>query len=289
MLTVAFLLCNILAFKLIKNSGTDTFANDGFIFSSKNYNPIRFRSNMNQKSEMKISFLTFLCIAHYNGIEVPSKEMGVDEIQEYVVNTVARPACEMDPAKYLVIKKLVEEGFTFFAARYDSFTIGSSPISNFPIKGDNYIARAECIHGFIDYVYVKEIYRKCGISKVLSALCMFDSRLYSVAAGNRVLSIVSRSNKEEADFLKGCVGLMGLEMVAEPFYGGFAYLSAAHLTGFRYLIVQRYDKGKDLCIDDFLKYEVANIRSDKLYDGDTGLIEKIDGSGYKAKWHFCKL
>ena len=238
---------------------------------------------------MTVPLLTFIYISYCNGNEVPSREMAVDEIQAYDVNTVVRPDCKMNPAKYLVIKKLVDEGFTFFAARYDSFTVGSSPISNFPIKGDNYIARAECIHGFIDYVYVKEVYRKCGISKVLSALCMFDSRLYSVSDGNQVLRLVSRSDKEEAKFLKQCVGLMGLEMVAKPFTGGFAYLSAAHLTGFKYLVVQRYDKGKDLCIDDFLKYEVANIRSDKLYDGDTGLIEKIDGSGYKAKWHFCKL
>ena len=106
MLTVAFLLCNILAFESLKNSGIETFAYDGFIFSSKNYYHIRFRSNMNQKSEMKISFLTFLCIAHYNGNEVPSKEMGVDEIQEFDVNTVVRKGCKMDIAKYLVIKKV---------------------------------------------------------------------------------------------------------------------------------------------------------------------------------------
>ena len=124
MLTVAFILCNILAFELIKNSGTETFANDGFIFSSKNYDHIRFRSNMNQKSEMKISFLTFLCIAHYNGNEVPSKEMGVDEIQEFDVNTVVRKACKMDIAKYLVIKKLVDEGFTLVQDASSSLRVG---------------------------------------------------------------------------------------------------------------------------------------------------------------------
>ena len=118
---------------------------------------------------------------------------------------------------------------------------------------------------------------------------MFDSKLYSVAEGNQVLRLVSRSDRAEAKFLKQCVGLMGLEMVAKPFTGGFAYLSAAHLTGFQYLVVQRYDKGKDKCIDDFLNYEVANIRAKKLYDGETDLIENIEGSGYKAKWHFCKL
>ena len=87
-----------------------------------------------------------------------------------MVNTVVRTDCKMNPAKYLVIKKLVDEGFTFYAARFDSFTVGSSPVFDIPIKGDNYIARAECIHGFIDYVYVKEVYRKWNIKSLIITL-----------------------------------------------------------------------------------------------------------------------
>ena len=99
-----------------------------------------------------------------------------------------------------------------------------------------------------------------------------------------------------ANFLQQCHRLVGLLNIAhnpkDPenrYAGAFAYISAAHRTGYQYLVVHRYNTANEKCQGEFLNYEIDRIRKERLYDGKTGTIEQIDGTGYQAYWYFCKL
>ena len=154
---------------------------------------------------------------------------------------------------------------------------------------------------------VEEIARDCGVGKVLSVLCMLDPQINSVSVReyiplmrtkeNKVLTYLEgHGDKDIAGFLKRCISLIGLSNIAEnkysdqPYAAAFAYLSAAHLTGYQYLVVQRSRKvrQKEKCFDELLYYKVNDIRTDNLFSAKTGLIGNKDGTGYNARWYFCR-
>ena len=97
-------------------------------------------------------------------------------------------------------------------------------------------------------VKTEENFRGCGIGKVLTALCLMDPRVYSLTQ-SKALSSSSEWSHANADFLKQCNRLVGLNMSAkdkrQPLSGGFAYINAAHYTGYHYFVVHVFDSGKD--------------------------------------------
>lgn len=219
------------------------------------------------------------------------------------VNTQSKIECTLSPAKYYVKKKYYlnshkEDEFLFAAASYESFTPGISPEPPFPTKprDENNIAGLRCNRGFIEYVYVREGSRSCGIAKVLSTLCMLEPQLHSarqhisnlfVTKENKVLTQLKRYDREVALFQR-CDKLIGLQNMPEETAVSFAYLSAAHLAGYKYLVVHRFDRLKDDCDGDFLKFKVNDIRRNKWLDEETGLISDIEGTGYSSYWYFCR-
>ena len=239
---------------------------------------------------------------------LPEKAMKTNDIQEFHINKNINRECQLSPAKYFVKKDLKkgekEEGqveevmFVFYVARYEAVieTRVSTASPDFPTTGGANIGTAECRNGIIDYVYVRQLARRCGIAKVLSALCMLDPEIYSMEEGNTALKMLNRhSEQEHAVSLKKCLRLVALENEADPYAGAFAYLKAAQHSGLQYLVVHRDSvqylnpKIKKDCHDKFLPpYEVNHILTANLFKGNTGLIEDIAGSGRGAMWYFCR-
>ena len=96
-------------------------------------------------------------------------------------------------------------------------------------------------------------------------------------------------NHREVKFLEKCSKLIGMYNIA-PGGAGLSYLKAAHLTGYQYLVVHRYDEKEDDCIGEFLNYKMNHIRRNdyKLFNVQTGLIDDKDGTGKMSFWYFCK-
>ena len=232
---------------------------------------------------------------------MPERAMKTNAIQEFHINKDINTECQLSPAKYFVKKQIDEEDeneFVFYVARYEAVieTRFSTTSPDFPTTGEGNIGVAQCTPGMIDLVDVEGLARRCGIAKVLSALCMLDPEIYSMEEGNTALKMLNRhSEQEHAVSLKKCLRLVALENEADPYAGAFAYLKAAQHSGLQYLVVHRDSvqylnpKIKKDCHDKFLPpYEVNHILTANLFKGNTGLIEDIAGSGRGATWYFCK-
>ena len=258
---------------------------------------------------IKTMFFSFYLSCYY-GIEMPSRAMTLDDIEQFDINTNVHTECSVSPAKYFVKKhsqtnEFEETEYVFYAARYDA--VRKNPFSTpdfvrFPTTGADVLGEATCKHGMIDWVNVKKPNRRCGIGKVLSALCMLDPQIHSVGSKNKAYTELKRHNDNmEVVFLHNCLRLVSLYNIAnteddEEYAGAFAYLKAARHSGLQYLVVHRESielgekskRPKD-CHGEFLHpYEVDRILTQNLYDGNTGRIENIEGSGYQATWYFCR-
>ena len=257
---------------------------------------------------MKISLLFCLYFSSVYGREEPSRAMESNEILLFDINTQVRKECKLSPAKYYVKKQYQrndenEDEFVFYAARYNpSLVIDPKPYFPTSTRDEDNIARLECTRGYLDYLRVKLEARKCGLAKVLTILCMIEPHfhlvrkyIYSflhknvIAQKNKVIELLKRrKDNDEVDFLRKCRKLIGLENIAKPTAGAFAYLSAAHLTGYQNLVVDRYDSKKDKCVGEFLNFNVNDILTKKTkFDAKTGLIGDIDGTGHSSWWYFC--
>ena len=235
-----------------------------------------------------------------------SKAMHTHEIRAFDINLRVKKDCTLSPAKYHVKKVYLEDIFIFYAAKYEAFAQANPPkpdLGYMDIVGGNedVLGYATCARGYIEMVYVLPPARKCGLAKVLSALCMMDHEINSNGKRKYIGNVFTKpySNKvlEELDedrdndkvvFLEQCVRLIGLLNQADPQAAAFAYLNAARDTGFQYLIVRRDFYDEWICGDEFLHFEVNHILTKKLFNAKTGLIDDEEGSGYNANWYFCQ-
>ena len=244
----------------------------------------------------------------FQGRYVPNRALETDQVLDFDINTSVKEECKLSPPKYFVkkiqrINSMGKDQLVFHAAKYESFSLGISPQPNFPTDptDDDHIAIVECTRGGLDWVFTKPAFRGCGIAKVMSALCMFEPQFHLVRARyysfsekkvitqkNKVLVQLRKHNKKtEVEFLQKCIRLIGLYNIVKS-GAGFGYLSAAHLTGYQWLVVHRYDKTIDMCGGEFLKYKLKQVLEDQAFSFKTGLIYEKEGTGYDSRWYFCK-
>ena len=198
------------------------------------------------------------------------------------------------PNTYMVLKQYdrVLGHFIFFVTAGGNLCENHTSSSRLRTRYENQLAYATFKPGWIDYVWVNAIARKCGISTVLSEFGMLDPQLNQVTKDNHAIQEISTFEKNEdvekvITYVKEhCNALVGLEMKADPLHGAYAYLSAAIRTRYTKLIIQPYDERLKRCGKIFLHYDIQIAQS--KYNVDTGCIDSIRGSGYKAKWYFCQ-
>ena len=195
---------------------------------------------------------------------------------------------------YHVIKRYdrIIGHFTFFAISGNSMEV-TKPLSRLRTRYRNQIGYATCKPGWIDYVWVNSVARKCGVSTVLNEFCFIDPNLYQINKNNVAVKEIStfEKNSHVERILKyihnNCTALIGLEMKADPLAGALAYFSAAMNLRYTKMIIQLYDSKLKRCGKLFRTYDVFYAKAN--FCTHTGRIDDIDGSGYRAKWYFCKL
>ena len=195
---------------------------------------------------------------------------------------------------YCVIKRYdrILGHFTFFAVSGNSAEI-TKPLSRLRTRYKNQIGYTTCKPGWIDYVWVNSVARKCGISTILTELCFIDPKLFVINDNNFAIKeiITFEKNSDVERILRyiqdNCTALIGLEMKADPLAGAFAYFSAAMKSRYTKMITQLYDSKLKRCGKLFLTYDVHYAKA--RFCIKTGKIDGIDGSGYRAKWYFCKV
>lgn len=228
--------------------------------------------------------------------ELPSVPLATGGIQLIDISQ-NRETCKFKGGMYYVKKVRDDNEYTLYAV---SFVKEEIPFTKNSRKGSkltrykNQLAYMECKLGWIDFVFVTTDARHCGISKVLSMLCMLDPDINKPTAENEVFQLLKRSKKEgPVKFLHDhCINLVGLDMQARDEIGrhdgGYAYINAASSSKYNYLVVQVFDREEDKCIEEFLNYQISWIKRDNLFNGTTGLIEDMEGTGYMATWYFCR-
>ena len=161
------------------------------------------------------------------------------------------------------------------------------------------IATAKCEIGWIRLIDVKKRACNCGIATILTQLCMIDPFLTQNSDRNKVnidMGLVGGMTTDESRQMQERLsstcngGLIGLKMAARPKAGGFAYISAANTMRFNYMIIRFHRKeNKDdpdnPCDETFKNYDVNDGK--RLFDGDSGLFDEEQGSGFNARWYFC--
>ena len=184
--------------------------------------------------------------------------------------------------------------FNFYAIISDTFQrIPTNPKES---RYENQIGYATCKYGWIDFVFVHVSARGCGLGTILSELCMIDPDLNSNTPENLVFKRLRRGGRTDekqhaiSHLENNCHALIGLHNVAQPVdgkhLGSYAYFSAAMRMGYQYMVVQHYDRTLQRCGNNVKFYEVENAKS--LYNQHTGRINDAEGSGYEAKWYFCR-
>ena len=105
----------------------------------------------------------------------------------------------------------------------------------------NQIAYGWCTKGWVKKIEVNAQpinARECGISTVLTQLCMVDPEIGDIGEGNEVLDLLKSYKAEKSAFLTTCLYTVGLKMAANPKTGAYAYFSAALKTGYTKMQVQ---------------------------------------------------
>ena len=226
--------------------------------------------------------------------------MSTGEIKTFDISQAKKIAfdikkrCTLEENKYKVMKVEEDDQLVFYAITGETFH--RLPSDDF----ENQIGQAECKNGWIENVSVETKARNCGLSPVLAGLCMIDPDLSDNSQNfeNLVYENLDRGlerndeiEQAEEYLRSNCVNLIGLWMKASPMSGAFAYFSAAKRSHYHHMVVQFYDNGLDKCGRKFKYYTVKHAKS--LYDENTGQIEDDEGdpvgSGFQAKWYFCKL
>ena len=241
-----------------------------------------------------IIFLFYFFITDSYEVYHPTNPIEVDCRARFRIEPGKNVHWPLLPNSYNIIKRYdkILDHFTFYAIAGNET---NPPISSsrHRTRYRDQIAYATCKPGWIDYVWVSTGARKCGISTVLSELCLLDPELNSVNDKNQAIKEISTFEKNEEvekvikEIIDNYNAFIGLEMKAEPLDGAHAYFSAAIRMRYTKMIIQPYNARLKRCDKGFRRYDTELAKT--KYNSRTGRIEDVEGSGNKAKWYFCKL
>ena len=232
---------------------------------------------------------------------------GVHNYRTFWINKIRHPNCRLKENTFKVVKSRTgrdvqfDQGVTIeFQALKEQFDATNpdhvDEIYNYQM---GYIT---CTPGWIDDVRVHSMptnARDCGISTVLTELCLLEPEIYVLhqPPDNRpsksIQYLLQQGYAHELfDIENSCNYLIGMWMKAEPMSGAFAYLGAANRMGYRRLYLETAAGG-------FFYFWVKDALNS--YDENTGKFtlmgecccddcdtehRKCDGFG--GRWFFCR-
>ena len=148
----------------------------------------------------------------------------------------------------------------------------------------NQIGYISCSTGFINNVWVNDgrkqpiNARGCGVATVFTTLCLIDPEL-NLLPSSKIHEAFGRNHRLERTIKKACKRFVGLQMIANPLTGAFAYFTAAINSGYKKMLI-RNECGT------LKHYKWINTADAKdNYDATTGMIGKI--MGREKNWWFC--
>ena len=224
------------------------------------------------------------------------QSMENEKIQIIPLDHSKYPECELKQDKYYMIKEVNPtidsrhkpgEGFTYFFPSLNFEFIPNEKVAP-GLRYEEQLGYIECKEGYIDMVLVTKPPRKprkppinarqCGISTVLTALCMIDPELNLLPQSKMVEEFWDNHPKIAATVRTGgCKKFIGLFMMAYPIKGAYAYFSAAITWGYNKMYVED-NSGKYGWMD------TSWARS--CFDETTGKI--LEQEGLKMRWWFCE-
>ena len=176
-------------------------------------------------------------------LEHPTAPMADGDIEIFRINKASHQKCQMEENMYHVKKtenrQMIQEKLSI-NVRFKA-SIGW-------ISGENQvIASAACSPGWINTVDVEPFARGCGISTILTELCLIDPAVNALhpsaenSVSNRALSMII-NYPVDANYVKYyCKAFMGMIMTSRPVSGAHGYFNAALRQGYkRMLILSRY-------------------------------------------------
>ena len=191
-----------------------------------------------------------------------------------------------------------QDGTYFYAITGLQFKELPDTPENFYSKNEyeNQVGYAWCRHGWIQYIGVNPNARGCGLGTLLSELCMIDPDLNANRHGNLVFQWLRRGGQsdEKQQALEhlqsrchgGVIGARNVAMSAQGRLQVGMYFSAAMEMGYQYMVVQIYNKDINQCGPNVLFYNVKVAK--QIFNANTGNIGDVEGSGYDARWYFCR-
>ena len=208
--------------------------------------------------------------------------------------------CKLTQPNYFVLKKQLGHSTVFYATTEDTFTSSGSTSIDKTYK--NQIAYGWCTKGWVKKIEVNAEpinARECGISTILTQLCMVDPEIGDIGEGNEALDLLKSYKAEKSAFLTTCLYTVGLKMAANPKTGAYAYFSAALKTGYTKMQIQhKKGWGQWTFYPNRGDSEIQGFRDTKIwqagYDANTLNINDPEAPGgiYRLtendNWLFCK-
>jgi hypothetical protein len=230
------------------------------------------------------------------------RPLKTSEIGSYNLDKTKYKDCALKKDTYSVRKESHGSSWVFYATTDPNFYPRIS--DSFDKKYEDQIGYGWCLRGWIKKVEINASpinARGCGISTILSQLCMVDPDINDMGEGNEALKILASNlfSAERKIFVETCKELIGLTMAANPKTGAYAYFSAAIATGFSKMMIQ-HKKGWDRYVfypdkgDSAQQTFQDTAKWRKGFNKDTGNIkdEYAPEGEYKLSendlWYFCK-
>ena len=220
--------------------------------------------------------------------------MRVGEVIVFKINKPRHPNCRLTQHTYTVTKK--SQGLWGFTIEFYASINGQA------------IASGTCSPGRIRDISVADHpinAKNCGISSVLTQLCLIDPELnylYHASRPNEALEFLGKYPEQHGLVQEYCKGLMGMLMTARPPKGAHGYFNAALRSGYRRMLVlannkfhyfwvqtakERFDSGPETILPN-----LPGLQRPKI-----GLIdeaccnegcEKCSCDAWGKEWIFCK-
>ena len=228
-------------------------------------------------------------------LEHPTSPMADGDIEIFQINKASHQNCQMEENMYHVKKtenrRMIQEKLSI-NVRFKA-SIGW-------ISGEKQeIASAACSPGWINTVDVEPFARGCGISTILTELCLLDPAVNELdpsdenSVSNRALSMIIDYPVDADNVKYYCKAFVGMIMVSKQASGPHGYFNAALRQGYKRMLILSRHKLHYLWVQDAKRLYQSEPSPCKGWIGNEneGCPHCDNGGAIEAlnhEWFFCK-